>query len=120
MVDKRKTSTSRHWDEMDRFHRFLVSLLVGGEGSSLADAKVIIDGSGDREFRRDLGTYLRRKSPKGAIREVRFKDSRSDPLLQLADMCVGAIARSHRTDRPDADRWLRLLTPRIVQLVDYQ
>jgi len=45
-------------------------------------------------------------------------DSARDPLTQLADMCVGAIARAYR-DRPQADRWLKMLRPRIDDIWIY-
>jgi hypothetical protein len=43
------------------------------------------------------------------IQSVRFKNSANDVLRQLADMCVGAIAGSHREDRDKASRWRAML-----------
>jgi hypothetical protein len=85
------------------------------QGSSpvFVAAKVIIDGSGDREFRQTLSTAIRRKVREGAVRDCRFSDSKTDPLIQLADMCAGAIARSFRADRRDAHRWRDMLRARI-------
>jgi hypothetical protein len=46
------------------------------------------------------------------LADLRIVDSRQDDLMQLADMCVGAVARSYRPhDRND--RWARLLGRRI-------
>jgi hypothetical protein len=59
---------------------------------------------------------IRRKLGSGAIVEVRFKDSKSDLLLQLADMCADAIARSYRADRQDSSRWREILAPRITDI----
>jgi hypothetical protein len=63
---------------------------------------VVIDSSGDRAFKKQFKTYLRAHLDKGCCRSFELKDSKHDPLLQLADMCAGAVARSYRTDRPDA------------------
>jgi len=49
-----------------------------------------------------------------------MKDSRGDTLVQLADMCVGAIARSYREDRKDNDRWRKMLLPRIDDVWDFK
>lgn len=95
------------------FYRYFVKSMVRHDGGWLQQAKVVIDGSGDRVFRQDLKSYLRRETPAGCIRDVRFKNSRNDPLVQLADMCVGAIARSYRKDRKDADRWRGMLRKRL-------
>ena len=86
---------------------------------ALADAKVIIDGSGSKSFRQCVDAALRRRLRSGAVRSVRFKDSRDDVLLQLADMCAGAIARAYKTERAQADRWLNKLQPRIADVWEF-
>jgi Protein of unknown function (DUF3800) len=60
----------------------------------LEQARIIIDGSGDREFN-ELGAYFRQQLGRGRVKEIRFSNPKSDPLVQLADMCAGAIARSY-------------------------
>lgn len=83
----------------------------------LDQATVVIDGSGSREFRRQLGSYLRKRvnEPSGSrfIRKVKVQDSQSNNLLQLADMVCGAIARSH-THKEDAQRYRRLIGHREI------
>jgi hypothetical protein len=44
-----------------------------------------------------------------------MSDSERDPLMQLADMCIGAVTRAER-DRANADRWRKMLAPRIVDV----
>lgn len=100
--------------QVDAFYSYFVKQLLAYDGGVLAAARVRIDGSGDREFRRALGTYLRREL-KGKLRDVRMTDSKRDTLTQLADMCIGAIARSAR-DRKDGRRWLDMLRPRIENI----
>ena len=103
------------------FYSFFVKLLGEHDGGTLQDALVRIDGSGDREFRRALSTYLRREIPPGKVREFRMSDSKKDPLIQLADMCVGAIARSYRgDDRTDANRWRSMLSKRIANVWEFR
>ena len=86
----------------------------------LKGAKVVVDGSGDREFRQELGSYLRRHCGPGAIKDVRFADSANDRLIQLADMCAGAIARSYKRERSDAGRWRVMLETKIDDVWDFQ
>ena len=82
----------------------------------LIDAKVVIDGSGDRTFKREMARYLKANTSPGSIKEVKFSDSKRDRMVQLADMCVGAIARAQRPDRIDSGRWLKILKPKIENI----
>jgi Protein of unknown function (DUF3800) len=105
--------------DKDRFYEYFVKSMMRHDNGMLCEAKVTIDGSGDREFRRTLNVALRHRLGAGVIKDVRFKDSRGDVLVQLADMCAGAIVRSYRTDRDDHDRWRKMLSPRINDVWDF-
>jgi hypothetical protein len=85
----------------------------------LDDARVVIDGSGDREFRLMLQKSLRRQAG-DRVKSIAFSNSKNDLLVQLADMCAGAIARSFRMDRPDRRRWRQMLRPRIDDVWIFQ
>jgi hypothetical protein len=97
--------------ESDSFYNYFVKMLMAHDHGTLDAAHVRIDGSGGRDFQRALNSYLRRQL--GArIKDVKMADSKRDPLMQLADMCIGAITRAER-ERDDRDRWKRVLRPRI-------
>ena len=106
----------------ERFYSYFVKSLLRYDGGALQNASVKIDGSGDREFKRELSAYLRKSLKQHAVRKVRFADSASDSLIQLADMAVGAIARSYRQDdeRNKAQRWARMLGPKITDIWDFK
>jgi hypothetical protein len=106
--------------DKDKFYEYFVKTMMNYDNGVLIDAKVIIDGSGDREFRQNLSAALRRRLGCGIVRSVRFKHSHSDVLVQLADMCVGAIARTYRPDRADHDRWRKMLATRINDVWDFR
>jgi hypothetical protein len=106
--------------DKENFYRFFIRQMMTYDGGELLHARMVIDGSGDREFRRDLGSALKRQVGQ-KLKEVRFSDSRLNPLVQLADMCAGAIARSYRHNRgTDPGRWRRMLGPRIHDVWDFQ
>jgi hypothetical protein len=106
--------------DKENFYRFFLKSMMKFNNGSLQHANVTIDGSGDKEFRRDLEKHLRRHTTPGAIAKIRLMNSKSDPLLQLADMCIGAIARSYRADKEDADRWRRGLSAAIEDVWEFQ
>jgi mannose/fructose-specific phosphotransferase system component IIA len=66
---------------------------------NLQDATIVIDGSGSREFRQQLQTYIKGKINdkndfRACIKKVKIEDSEKNNLLQLTDMICGAVARS--------------------------
>lgn len=106
--------------DKDGFYEYFVKTMMQYDSGLLVDAKVIIDGSGDREFRQNLNVALRRRLGSGVIRDIRFQNSKIDALVQLADMCAGAIARSYRTDRPEPWRWRAMLRQRIDDVWEFR
>jgi Protein of unknown function (DUF3800) len=111
IVRKEKLHSNELRTNTDSFYNYFAKMLMAHDNGVLTAASVRIDGSGSREFQRSLNRYLPRELG-DRIKEVRMSDSESDPLMQLADMCVGAIMREVR-DREDAGRWREVLEPRI-------
>jgi hypothetical protein len=101
----------------DKFYNYFLRLLLDSN-LDLSQARIRLDGSGGRTFERALKTYLRKQSAIN-IADFRMVDSHRDQLAQLADMCVGAIARSYR-DRPAPDRWRSVLRARIQNVWDFR
>jgi hypothetical protein len=102
------------------FHQHACSLVFEIAKPHLADAVVVIDGSGSREFRRQLVTSLRQTINDAGtgvrhIRKVKVQDSHRNNLLQLADMVCGAVARSH-SDKPDAWTYRSLISHREISV----
>jgi hypothetical protein len=89
----------------ESFYKYVCGLVFKNAKTHLQNATVIIDGSGDRGFQRELGTYLKNQinsKTKIHVKKVKMEDSHRNNLIQLADMVSGAIYRAARTDRPDA------------------
>lgn len=99
--------------DKESFYEFFVKQMLLNDNQRLSRARVVLDGSGDREFRQNLSAAIKKRVRDGAIRSFKFSDSKSDALVQLADMCVGAIARSFREDRADRGRWRQMLRRQI-------
>jgi len=84
-------------------------------GKNNQDIKV--DGTSGKRNENELRKYLRQNlREKGVIdTNIRFVDSRKDPIIQLADIVAGAIARSYK-DKPDAQKYLELLRSKIISI----
>ncbi len=78
---------------------------------SLTEASLVIDSSGERRFKQELTTYLKREMNRGGIRGInRIKMSRpeSDPLIQLADYVAGVTNRLY-LGKDGAEQYEQLL-----------
>lgn len=120
IVQKELINSGRLRSRKEEFYQFFVKSMLKFDNGLLQDAKVVIDGSGERTFRQDLKAHLKRHTAPGAIRDVKLMDSHRDPLVQLADMCVGAVARSYRPDRSDNDRWRKMLRPKLDDVWEFR
>jgi hypothetical protein len=109
VVDKAIIHSPHLRTETDQFYRFFLRQLLDNDQNTLNGASIKIDGSGSAEFKREMGTYLRKHRCGAKIAKFRFVDSKADNLVQLADMCAGAILRSYRQEGKDNRRWRRAL-----------
>jgi hypothetical protein len=120
VVEKEKIRSVRLREHKSAFYNFFLRTMVHFDNGTLANARIIIDGSGDRAFRQGLAKHVKRGAARGAIKSFAFKDSANDSLVQLADMCAGAIARSYRKDRQGPTRWREMLGKRIDNVWDFE
>jgi len=97
------------------FYNFTLRQLLTHNG--LTGAKIRIDGNAKKEFLKAAKSYLRQQTPVGMIDNVKFLDSKAEPLIQLADMITGAIARLYnRPDASDADTWYRKILLKVENI----
>ena len=121
VVNKEVVYSASLRSSTDGFYNFFVQNMLSHDNGTLIGAKIKIDGSGDREFRRVLEAYLRRSAGPGKIKSVRFVDSRSDNLVQLADMCAGAVARSYKEgERRECWRWRDRLNRKLEDVWEFK
>jgi hypothetical protein len=89
VVKKEKIYSLRLRQNKESFYAFFVKSMLKFDDGLLEQARIIIDGSGDKEFKRELGAYFRQQLGRGRVKEIRFSSSKSDPLVQLADNSQG-------------------------------
>lgn len=87
----------------------------------LSNAVVKIDGKGSKYFKRGCSAYLRKEMPEGKVKTIKFSDSESDVLIQLADMVVSAYARPYNNPtKEDAYRWRNMLEQKIENVWNFR
>ncbi len=109
VIDKSKLYSPKLRSNTDAFYNYFLKSLMQYDNDILQNASIKIDGSGDKEFKKALTTYLRQFIGQNKIKKFKFINSRNDNLIQLADMIVGAIARSYSEKRTNGSRWLNVL-----------
>lgn len=66
--------------------------------NTIVDAKIRIDGGGDRAFRKQFLTYLRKElnvDERKVVKHCQLVDSKNNVLIQAADMVAGSVRRAH-------------------------
>lgn len=99
------------------FYSYAVKLLLEHNDGSIFDAKIRIDGSGDRVFRKSFTTYLRKQlnsDQRKIMQDCKLVDSRSNVLVQLADMIAGSIRRNYDEDKSDRNVYKKIVLKHII------
>ena len=100
----------------ESFYKYTSGLVFEKAKTFLNNATVVIDGSGSKDFRRQLEWYLKRRindPGQCLIRKVKVQGSSRNNLLQLADMVAGAVHRSFGT-KVDAQTYRHIISHREV------
>lgn len=125
VMDKSKIYGEELRRSKESFYNYTVKTVLKHHGGTITDAKLRLDGRGDREFKNALTTYLRRElnqavGKKGRIiDDLKFVDSRKNVLIQLADMVAGAIHRSYCNDKEDKVLYKSIIQKRIQDIWNF-
>jgi len=95
------------------FYRYAIKTVLQYNSGRIQDAKIRIDGSGDRKFKKEFLQYLRQELPPGIIHDCKFADSQSNVLIQLADMIAGTIRRHNDPAKQDSYPYRQLIEEKI-------
>ncbi len=96
----------------EKFYNYAVKVVLENNNESIKNAKVRLDGLGEREFKKQLNVYLRKNLNKGSekiMENLKFVDSKENVLIQLADMVAGSIHRSLDSLDEDAKDYLKII-----------
>ena len=117
VVDKKLIHSPELRNSKNSFYSYIIKMVLAHSDGSILDAKIKIDGSGDRVFRKNFFTYLRRElntTNKKIINQCRLVDSKSNVLIQMADMIAGTIRRSYDADKKDGMQ-LKMIIKKHIQ-----
>jgi len=105
------------------FYAYAIKMALRYSSNTIHDAKVKIDGSGDRVFRREFLSYLRRElnsKDRRIVKSCKLVDSRDNVLIQMTDMVAGSIRRSYDKTKTDALVYKKIIQHRIEDEWQFQ
>ncbi len=100
----------------EAFYQYACGLVFENAKARLNDAIVVIDESGNDDFRKQLAKHLRQKMNQDSsiIKKVKMQRSQSNNLLQLADYVAGLINRSVSREKKFAEEYRRVIAQREI------
>jgi hypothetical protein len=124
IVFKKENIYSEHLrNDKNSFYNYAVKLVLQHNNDTIKNAKIRIDGLGERKFRKSLQGYLRKElnqGQKNILTNLRFRDSNKDVLIQLADVIAGSIKRSYDDSKSDRKEYIKILKKRIEDIWEFK
>ncbi len=106
VVDKNKIKSGELKNNKESFYSYFIKTVLKHNDDSIYEARVKIDGSGDRIFRKSFLSYLRRElnsKQRKIIKNCKLADSKGNVLIQMADMVAGSVRRCNDKNKSDFD-----------------
>lgn len=122
-IDKRKFAAPGSAQTNEDLLRFAVSHLLQSSSHVLEQTNFRIDGNAPKKVRdtyRKMLSETFSDSP-ATLKKLRFIDSKSDRLIQLADAVAGAVRKGVEQNQTSEKEYLRVLAPilgRVESTVD--
>lgn len=105
VIDKTLIKSNKLITDKNSFYSYAIKSVLKNSYGEILNAKIRIDGSGDRNFRRSFLGYLRRElnsKDKKILANCKLVDSKTNVLIQMADMIAGSINRYYDAAKTDS------------------
>ena len=116
VVDKTKVYSPELKGNKNSFYSYFIKEALKNNNETILEAKIRIDGSGNKIFRNNFITYLKKElnyKEKKVMENCRLVDSSANVLIQLADMIAGSINRSKNKDKKDNSEYRCIIGKKI-------
>lgn len=123
VVDKSIIRSKELRNNKNSFYGYFIKEILKHSNNTVLDAKIRMDGSGDRVFRKNFLTYLRRElnySEKKIMRNCKMVDSKGNVLVQMADMVAGSINRAQNKSKEDSKVYKNIIKKHIEDEWNFQ
>lgn len=123
VVNKKTIYSQKLRTDKNSFYGYFIKEALKHNDGSILDAKIKIDGSGDRVFRKSFLNYLKRELNDNEVRvmkKCKLVDSKGDVLIQMADMIAGSINRSYNLQKADSSIYKGIFKKHITDEWQFQ
>src|SRR3989344_1051534 len=123
VVDKTNIKSGQLKNDKQSFYSYFIKTVLHYNKGTIKNAKIRIDGSGDRIFRKKFITYLRKElnsKQQKVINNITLVDSKTNVLIQLADMIAGTIRRYKEREKEDAPKYWSKIKNRIEDCWEFK
>jgi len=123
VVDKSVINSEELQTSHDSFYNYFTKQLLFHSKGALHNARIRLDGHGNKLFKRNLSTYLRKElngKNKKIMKNMRLVDSKKDVLIQMADMIAGAIRRSYDTRKTENKNYRKIINKKIEDCWEFK
>lgn len=113
-IDKSIVRSAELKNKKNSFYNYAIKEVLS-KTDTLQSADIRLDGHSGREYKKSAITYLRREvnANSSKVGRVRFVDSGTNVLIQLADLVAGSILRSTQLNKSDHADYLKIINERI-------
>jgi hypothetical protein len=118
VVDKEKLNMpdTKH----DNFYRHVIREVLS-RYAEMKNANIYLDGGGGKNYRKRSAGYLRQELNKVSHKMSNFKfvDSKTDNLIQIADMVAGSIRRQYDISKTDSEAYFEIIRAKVEDIWEY-
>lgn len=123
VVEKKLIRSDQLKNDKNSFYSYLIKMALKHNWGAITNARIRIDGSGDRLFRRNFLTYLRKElnsKERKVMKNIKLVDSKSNVLIQMADMIAGTIRRYKEGEKADAGEYWQIIKKKMDDCWDFR
>ena len=123
VVQKELIRSDQLKKDKNSFYSYFIKMALKHSRGTIFNAKIRIDGSGDRVFRRNFLTYLRKELNTGdrkVMKNVRLVNSKSNVMVQMADMLAGTIRRYKEGEKEDAKEYWNIIKNKVEDCWEFK
>ncbi|MBI2587316.1 DUF3800 domain-containing protein [Candidatus Amesbacteria bacterium] len=123
VFDKSKIRSDELKSSKQSFYSYAIKMVLEHNFGTIKDAKLRLDGHGDRRYKKEIVRYLRRElnsKQQKVFHQLQFVDSESNVLIQMADMVSGSIYRSYSGLKSDSNEYLKLIKKKIEDIWEFK
>jgi len=122
VFEKSKITSREFRTSKQSLYNYAIKMVLKHNFGTIKNAKIRLDGHGDRTYKREVLRYLRKELNNRhhrVFQKLQFVDSKTNVLIQLTDMIAGAIHRQYLIDKSDAKEYIVLIKRRIENLWEF-